>query len=100
MDAISWCEQNAYENEKKMVSLQSVQNMLTALDSDTEVVVTEVVCWHPANKYIRLSEECLLDDTTKAIEIHFANIDVIEMMHKALGNILKVHYETKLEKLK
>ena len=100
MDALMWCEQNKQHNDRKMVSIEMVENMLKAMDASASIGVTELCCYHPEDKYVRLVEEFNGTDERNEIEIYFHTIDVIESLHTALGDMLKKHYETQLEKLK
>ena len=100
MDALLWCEGQKEHNERKMVSIQAVELMLQKLDASASIGVTELCCYHPEHKYVRLVEEFNGTDERNEIEIYFHTIDVIESLHTALGDMLKKHYETQLEKLK
>ena len=108
MEAEIWLENwTSNDDDSGKMDISDVQWMLKTFDKDCEVTIEEVIVWHPQERYIKVRSEQLdefNEDVTlsdaKTIELHFNSIDAMETMYEALGNLLKKHYETQMEKFK
>ena len=100
IDALMWCEENKQHNDRKMVSIEMVENMLKAMDEGGTIGIDSVSSWHPVHKSVVVFGDDITDEEQPPIELFFTNINAAETMYLALSSILRHHYTAGLEKLK
>ena len=109
LEALVWLEGiKANGDGSGKMDISDVELMLHMYDQECEFTIADVVMWHPEERYIRVREEnfneCNTNDDgdveDRHMEIYFDSTDAMEVMHLALGSLLRRHYETQLDKMK